>query len=117
MKTMRTPLLISAALVTACGGVEEDATAPDFPNVAFCQEHLPAVEAFMARSRAARPLPDDPRYGGTATLGAIAELRGGLNPAAASLYESVLHHQFVGLMTLIDYDENLEARPYLAESF
>lgn len=84
------------------------------PNVPFCQEVLPAVDSFMAVSRAAYPVPDDPRYGGTAVLGSIGELADGMNAAVSSDYAATQHQQFVNLMTLLDYDENLEPRPYLA---
>ena len=114
------PFAMAPALVVtlAACGADSDAppATPDFPNEAFCQEHLPAVEAFLAESRAAHPVPDDPRYGGTAIMGSIGELTGGLNGAITASTEASLHQQFVGLMTLIDYDENLEARPYLADS-
>jgi peptide/nickel transport system substrate-binding protein len=55
--------------------------------------------------------------GGTAVVGAINDLPGGMNAFAASDYSAVQHHQFVNLMTLIRYDEAFQPAPYLAESW
>ncbi len=107
-------LLLMGALA-AMGACDSEPAQRPVPNVAFCQEVLPAVEAYMAQAREANPVPDDPRYGGTAVLGSIGELADGMNAAVSSDYSATQHQQFVNLMTLIDYDENLEPRPYLAE--
>jgi peptide/nickel transport system substrate-binding protein len=71
----------------------------------------------MAESRTAHPTPDDPRYGGTVVVGGIADFSDGMNAAISTDASGTQHQQFVNLMTLIDYDENMNARPYLAESF
>ena len=97
----------------ACGGGDGAVVSSD----PFCQGVLPAVDAFMAQARADNPTPDDPRYGGTVVVGAIGELADGMNAAVSSAYTSSQHHQFVNLMTLLDYDEAGNARPYLAESW
>jgi peptide/nickel transport system substrate-binding protein len=97
--------------LAACGG---DGAGP-VSSDPFCQRVLPAVDAFMAQSRAAYPVPDDPRYGGTAVVGTIGEMADGMNAAVSSDYSATQHQLFVNLMSLIDYDENAEPRPYLAE--
>ena len=51
-----------------------------------------------------------------AVVGTVADLRG-MGPADAGRSESLQHQQFVNLMTLIEFDENLEPAPYLAESW
>ncbi len=104
--------VLVAVLVSACGG---DARVTS--NDPFCQRVLPTVEAFLGQARAANPVPNDERYGGTVVMGGIGELRGGMNPVAPIDHSAIQHHQFVNLMTLIDYDENFDARPYLAESW
>ena len=50
-------------------------------------------------------------------MGTIGEMPDGMNAAASSDFSSTQHQQFVNLMTLVDFDENAEPRPYLAESW
>lgn len=110
---MNRNLAIAAAIgVSACGG--EGAPVSSDP---FCAEVLPAVESYITQARIDHPAPEDARYGGTVAVGGIGELRDGMNAAVTADYASVQHQQFVNLMTLIDYDENAQARPYLAESW
>ena len=105
----------AVAAMTACGGEGGSmATASSDP---FCQQVIPAVNAFMARAGSEHPTPSDERYGGTVVVGSIGELADGLNAAVSSDYSSTQHQQFVNLLTLIDYDEDLVPRPYLAESW
>jgi peptide/nickel transport system substrate-binding protein len=105
----------AALLAAACGGEGSGgAVASSDP---FCQEVLPAVEAFMAEAGQRYPVPDDERYGGTAVAAAGVELADGMNAAVVAAYEAAQHQQFVHLMTLLDYDEEFEPRPYLAESW
>ncbi len=103
----------AAAFAAACGGGDGAVVSND----PFCRQVLPAVEAYMAEARAAHPTPDDPRYGGTVVLGNIGEIAGGMNAAVTSDYTATQHQQFVNLMTLVDYDEEANPRPYLAESW
>jgi peptide/nickel transport system substrate-binding protein len=110
--TKRVTTLGAAILLTACGG--DGGVGSNDP---FCQQVIPAVRAHMAEARAAHPTPDDPRYGGTLVVGNIGELAGGMNAAVTSDNSSTEHQQFVNLMTLLDYDEGLNPRPYLAESW
>ncbi len=102
------------SVVAACAGGEQQRQVASDP---FCQQVIPAVDAFMAEARAQTPTPDDPRYGGTAVVGTIGEIADGMNASVASDYSAVQHQQFVNLMTLINYDENAEPSPYLAESW
>jgi len=113
--TMRIPVICAAAIaLAACGGESGRVTVSGDP---FCQRVLPAVASFMAEQRAAHPVPDDPKYGGTVVVGGIGELSDGMNAAVSTDYYGTQHQIFVNLMTLIDYDENAQPRPYLAKSF
>jgi ABC-type transport system substrate-binding protein len=100
----------TAITLAACG--DDGAVVSSDP---FCQQVLPAVDAFMAQAGAENPTPDDPCYGGTVVVAGIGELADGMNAAVSSDYAATQHQQFVNLMTLLDYDENGQARPYLAE--
>jgi peptide/nickel transport system substrate-binding protein len=111
---MRRVLALGAvSVVAACGG-GDSAAIPDDP---FCRQVLPAVAAFMEQARAANPVPDDPRYGGTVVVGNYGEMSDGMNAAVSADYTATQHQQFVNLMPLIDYDEHFQPRPYLAESW
>jgi peptide/nickel transport system substrate-binding protein len=102
-----------AAILTGCGGGEGSQLDQD----AFCTDALSAVATFTAQARDAHPVPDDPRYGGTVVVGNYGEMGDGMNAAVSSDDSGRQHQQFVNLMTLIDYDERYEPRPYLAESW
>ena len=99
--------------LASCGGSDGRMGSSD----PFCQEVLPAVEAFMAQASEAYPTPDEPRYGGTVVLGTIGDMPDGLNSAVSSNYSDAQHQQFVGLMTLINYDASGEPHAYLAEDW
>ena len=114
MHTKKTfALTAAAAALTACGGGDDVATSGD----PFCQQVLPRVAAYMEQARAAHPTPSDPRYGGTVVVGGIGEIADGMNAAVASDYTATQHQQFVNLMTLVNYDEDINPVPYLAESW
>ncbi|NJD18477.1 MAG: hypothetical protein FIA95_04245 [Gemmatimonadetes bacterium] len=105
-----------ALALPACGSEGE----PESYSVAsdpFCQGVMPRVEAFLARAEADHPTPDDERYGGRVVVGTIGELRDGMMVLTTTDHGSTQHQQFVNLMPLIDYDEGLQPRPYLAESW
>ena len=99
--------------LSSCGGSDAGIGSND----PFCQQVIPAVETFMAEAREAYPIPDEPRYGGTVVLGTIGDMPDGLNSAVSSNYTDAQHQQFVGLMTLINYDAGGEPRAYLAEDW
>ena len=112
---MRTLITLGGAvLLAACGrdgGIDLASASP------FCQQVIPAVEAFMFEARTLHPTPADDRYGGTVVIGGLAEILGGMNAAAPSDVIAIQHQQYVNLMTLLDYDEEAVARAYLAESW
>ena len=99
--------------LASCGGSDGRIGSSD----PFCQQVLPAVEAFMTQASEAYPTPDEPRYGGTVVLGTIGDMPDGLNSAVSSNYSDAQHQQFVGLMTLINYDASGEPHAYLAEDW
>lgn len=103
------PLLFLA--VGACG---ESASNEAGPFDDFCGPALARVDSFMG-TFAGRERTGE-RYGGMAVAGTVEDLRG-MSPRAAGGVLSAQHQQFVNLMTLIEYDENLEPAPYLAESW
>lgn len=108
-------LAVSAVLAAvACGGDGANSAALADP---FCAEVLPRVEAYQAQARADHPTPDDDRYGGTVVMATIGEITDGMNGFVTYDYAATQHQQFVNLMTLLDYDEDLNPRPYLAESW
>lgn len=84
---------------------------------AFCADVLPKVDSFMAVARATHPTPADERYGGTLVVGSIGDIAQGMNALVSAEYASTQHQYFVNLMTLLNYDENLDPQPYLAESW
>jgi peptide/nickel transport system substrate-binding protein len=104
--------LLMAVVLNACG--EGPDTAGRDPRAGFCDTALARVDSFMAT--VARDRPEGPRYGGTAVVGAPAEL-GGMNAFAHGDAGAVQHQMFVNLMTLVRYDEELEPMPYLARSW
>jgi peptide/nickel transport system substrate-binding protein len=105
--------LAASSALAACGGGDSASASGD----AFCQQVLPRVAAYMEQARADHPTPSDPRYGGTVVVGAFGEIADGMNSGISTDYTATQHHQFVNLMTLIDYDEQANPRPYLAESW
>ena len=128
MTQARWVLLVTAvALAGACGGGEGGPSGEVVPwsldpGVASLGDGIPFCEAAMARvsdfmGRFEGQIPPDARYGGTAVVGAIGELTDGMNGHVSALYESTQHQNFVNLMTLIQYDEELNPVPYLAESW
>jgi peptide/nickel transport system substrate-binding protein len=85
---------------------------------AFCGPVLEAVEAYQTQAAAEPNMPrPEERYGGTAVVGAIGELEGGMNALTSADHSANQTQIFVNLMTLVQVDENLEPVPYLAESW
>jgi peptide/nickel transport system substrate-binding protein len=108
-------------LLAACGGEPSGrpgggplALASDAP---FCEPVVTAVRAAYEAQAAARPVPDDPRYGGTVVVAGGADLTGGFNGLTTqdqTTQETELHLVHV---TLLSFDVEREPRPYLAESW
>lgn len=122
--------LAGAALFAACGSepAAEISLRHEWTPIApagesFCAQALARVDAYMAEQFAtpfalpAARSDQGPRYGGTVVVGALQELIDGMNSFALSDYNSNQHHDFINLMTLIDYDDGINPRPYLAESW
>jgi len=107
-------LLAATAALVACGGPDATRTVSNDP---FCQQVIPAVDAWLTQARASNPTPEDGRYGGMAVVASVGEIADGMNSAVSRDYSATQHQQFVNLMTLVDYDENAAPRPYLAESW
>jgi len=99
--------------VLGCSGDRDQGSAAGGAD-AFCGPALAGVDSFMA-TFADREW-DEERYGGMAVVGTVADLRG-MVPAAASDVGSAQHQQYVNLMTLVEFDENLRPAPYLARSW
>jgi peptide/nickel transport system substrate-binding protein len=105
---------LGVTALCACG----DAEAPDeAPHDSFCQEVLDRTDAYLEAARSAGSVPGGERQGGTAVVAAINDIPGGMNALAANDYTAVQHQQFVNLMTLVTYGEDLTPMPYLAESW
>jgi peptide/nickel transport system substrate-binding protein len=83
----------------------------------FCEAAMSRVNDFVSAERAANPPPADGEYGGTAVVGGVTELIGGMNAFQADEVNQRQHQQFVNLMTLVQVDEALEPTPWLAESW
>ena len=105
------------ALLPSCADSERPGLLSTGSMADFCAAVLPRVEAFTSLAEREKPVPDDERYGGTVVVSSLADLTGGLNGFSSEDYVAVQHQQFVGLMTLLRYDEKLELQPYLAESW
>lgn len=123
---LRSFLIVSAALVVpalqACGGDagEPDPSSPEGAVATaetFCGPVMARVDSFMAVAEAASPAPDDPRYGGTVTVGGGGPIGGGMMPLTGTSHTGNQHHMFVNQMSLLRYDADLQPRPYLAESW
>ena len=109
--------LALAGAVAACGGDGGDEAGSASAAGDFCAEVTPRVEAWLAEARDAAQAPDDERYGGTVVVAGIGEASAGMNAFVSGDYASRQHQQFVNLMPLIHYDEDLEPMPWLAESW
>ncbi len=102
----------------ACG----DGTPPPSRSEAmaagpFCDAAMTRVNEFLASARAQSPPPTGGEYGGTAVVGGITELLSGMDAFHAVDVNQRQHQQYVNLMTLVQVDEELEMRPWLAESW
>ncbi len=85
------------------------------PTGDFCETALARVDSFMGTFEGLMPAGE--RYGGTAVVGAVGEMPGGMNAFVTAEATAAQHQLFVNLMTLIQVDENLQPTPYLARSW
>ena len=115
----RTILAIGAAVVLgACGGGEDSASREAGPwrleaslseagaGDPFCEDVTARVSTFMSQYEG--QMPPSTRYGGTAVVGNIGEIPAGMNGLISTDYTAEQHQNFVNLMTLVQYDENLD---------
>ena len=123
------PILVVgvAVLVGACGGGEGESSREAGPwsleaslaeagaGDPFCDDVTARVAEFMAQYEG--QLPPSPDYGGAAVVGSFSDIPEGMNNHVSSNYTASQHQNFVNLMTLVSYDENLDPQPYLAESW
>ena len=102
--------ILGCGFLVACGDPDQRALR-DMP--VFCQEVLPAVEAHMERF----DQPTGERYGGTAVVGGLGELTGGMNSLVTPEHMARQHQEFMNLMTLVQVDGELDYRPRLARDW
>ena len=114
-------------IVGACGGGEDGASRAAGPwmleaslseagaGIPFCEEVTENVSAFMSQFEG--QMPPSERYGGAAVVGGIGEIPNGMNNHISQDYTAAQHQHFVNLMTLVQYDRDLNPVPYLAESW
>jgi peptide/nickel transport system substrate-binding protein len=103
-------------LLTVMGGcADAPKGAPTAAADSFCGPALARVEAFMSSFHG--PPPEGERYGGTVVAATVSELEVGMNGFAPIETGASQHQMFVNLMTLVQYDEDLEPVPYLAKSW
>ena len=99
--------------VAACGGGEAGGTPGNASADAFCREVTPQVDAWLADAGEVGP----GARGETVVVGGAAELPAGLNAFVVGDYASRQHQQYVALMPLLRFDEELRLAPWLAESW
>ena len=109
--------LVAAAVLVAAGCADEPALTVAPSSDPFCQQVLPAVDAYLESGRRGNTVQDPAQFGGRVVVGAIGEIPNGMNVTATSDYVAGQHQVFVNLMTLLTYDAALTPQPYLAESW
>jgi len=123
---MRAILVLAVLGAVACRdpGVRGNETAPwsldpavleAGAGIPFCEEAMARVAEFMSGFEG--QMPPSEQYGGTAVVGVIGDMVGGMNAHVASQNESMQYQIFVNLMPLVRYDADLKPEPYLAESW
>ena len=118
---------VVAVAAGACGGGEGGASREAGPwmleaslseagaGIPFCEDVTARVSAFMSQFEG--QMPPSEFYGGAVVVGSIGEIPNGMNGHISQDYNGSQHQSFVNLMTLVQYDENLDPMPYLAESW
>lgn len=116
--------MMTVLTLGACGGDEgapsgpwklEASLAEAGAGIPFCEAATARVSEFMSQFEGQMP-PSD-RYGGSVVVGDIGDIPEGMNNHVSQDYTSSQHQFFVNLMTLVQYDEDLNPIPYLAESW
>ena len=128
IRLTRSILAVGAAVVVgACGSGEGGPSREAGPwvlgvslseagaGIPFCEDVTARISAFMSQFEG--QMPPSERHGGVAVLGGIGEIPNGMNSHISQDYTASQHQSFVNLMTLVQYDENLDPMPYLAESW
>ena len=104
-------LILLALPVWSCGG---EPSSGSYAGSDFCGPVLAKVDSFMAASASSDP--DPYRYGGMVVVATVGDLFG-MGPSDASDVASAEHQQYVNLMTLVEFNEELEPVPYLARAW
>ncbi len=128
MRQSRWTVLAVALVVSgACGGGEAGPSGEVVPwsldggvvdigdGIPFCEAAMARVAEYMGQFEG--QVPADERYGGTAAVAAIGPIPGGVNAHVSADQGGNEHQTFINLMTLIKYDTELNAVPYLAQSW
>ena len=120
-------ILAVGVVAGACGGGEGGASREAGPwmleaslseagaGVPFCEDVTARVSAFMSQFEG--QMPPSERHGGAVVVGSIGEIPNGMNAHISQDVTASQHQSFVNLMSLVQYDENLDPMPYLAESW
>ena len=118
---------VAGVVMGACGGGEGGASPEAGPwmleaslseagaGIPFCEGVTAHVSEFMSQFEG--QIPPSERYGGAVVVGAIGEIPNGMNSHISQDYTASQHQSFVNLMTLVQYNEDLNPEPYLAESW
>ena len=109
LKLLSALLLVGLLSISSCVDANQQEVA------AFCTPVLARVDTFMASFEGR--VWNEERYGGTAVVAGVADLRGGMNGFDGSDVGASHHQRFAFFMTLIQYDEDINPIPYLAESW
>jgi peptide/nickel transport system substrate-binding protein len=107
--------VVALTLLAGCG----EGGAPGVVQVddPFCRSVLPRVQVYMDSTNLQHRADGDAQDWGTVVVGGLGEIPEGMNAFATSDYVANQHQQFVNLMTLVAFDEELELRPSLARSW
>ena len=118
---------VAGVVLGACGGGESGGSREAGPwrleaSLAEAGEGIPFCEGITARvsefmSQFDGQMPPSELHGGAAVIGSIGEIPDGMNGHVSQDYTSSQHQSFVNLMTLVQYDKDLNPEPYLAESW
>ena len=108
-------LLVVAGFSLGCEPRSEDGQFRDWED--FCEATIAMVDSVMASAPSVPQGEVELRYGGTVVVGGVGELPGGMNAFVTTEGVAAQHQMFVNLMTLIQFDSQLEPQPNLARSW